>query len=108
MQRSATGRYLIVPWPLDWASSLARAWRYSAHELGAIDLIASERLRCCGDDVVWGDLWPSFDRLRFGLGSVVNAAKHALVISPGRAGFAVVLFQHCGNLQGKTIGVSVP
>ena len=32
-------------------------------------------MRSCRDDVVWGDLWPSFDRLRFGLRSVVNAAK---------------------------------
>src|SRR3984885_4313117 len=70
-------------------SSSARAWRYSAHELGAIDLIARERLRRCRDDVAWGDLWPSFDRLRFGLRSVVNAAKHALVIAPGSAGLAV-------------------
>ena len=67
-------------------SSSAQAWRYSAHELGAIDLIARERLRSCRDDVAWGDLWPSFDRLRFGLRSVVNAAKHALVIAPGGAG----------------------
>ena len=70
-------------------SSSAQAWRYSAHELGAIDLIARERLRSCRDDVAWGDLWPSFDRLRFGLRSVVNAAKHALVIAPGGAGLAV-------------------
>jgi hypothetical protein len=61
-------------------SSSAQAWRYSAHELGAIDLIARERLRRCRDDIAWGDLWPSFDLLRFGLRSVVNAAKHALVI----------------------------
>jgi hypothetical protein len=41
-------------------SSSAQAWRYSAHELGAIDLIARERLRRCRDDIAWGDLWPSF------------------------------------------------
>jgi hypothetical protein len=41
-------------------SSSTQAWRYSAHELGAIDLIARERLRRCRDDIAWGDLWPSF------------------------------------------------
>ena len=67
-------------------SSSAQAWRYSAHELGAVDLIARERLRSSYDDVAWGDLWPSFDLLRFDLRSVVNSAKHALVIAPGDAG----------------------
>jgi hypothetical protein len=82
-------------------SSSARAWRYSAHELGPIDLIARERLRSCGNNVARGDLWPLFDQLRFGLRSVVNAAKHALVIAPGGAGLALVLFQHCGHFQGQ-------
>jgi hypothetical protein len=81
------------------SSSSARAWRYSAHELGAIDLIARERLRSCRDDLAWGDLSPSFDPLRFGLRSVVNAAKHGLAIAPAGAGLALVLFQHYGHLQ---------
>jgi hypothetical protein len=71
------------------ALSSAQVWRYSAHELSAIDLIARKRLRSCRDDVAWGDLWPSFDLLRFDLRSVVNSAKHALVIAPGGAGAAV-------------------
>jgi hypothetical protein len=70
-------------------SSSVQAWRYSAHELGAIDLIARERLHSCRDDVAWGDLWSSFDPLSFGLRSVMNAARHAPVIAPGGAGLAL-------------------
>jgi hypothetical protein len=90
-----------------WRSSV-RAWRYSAHELGAVDLIARERLRSSYDDVAWGDLWPSFDRLRFGLRSVVNPAKHAPVIAPGGASLALDLFQHCGHLQGQNHWCVIP
>jgi hypothetical protein len=55
--------------------SSAQARCYSAHELGAIDLIARECLRRCRDDVAWDDLRPPCDRLRFGLRSVANAAE---------------------------------
>ena len=83
-------------------------WRYSAHELGAIDLITRERVRSRQDDVAWGDLWCSMDPLRFGLRNMMNAAKHALVIAPSDPGLALVLFQHRGDLQGQeTIGASV-
>jgi hypothetical protein len=80
--------------------SSAQAWRYSAHELGAIDLIARERLRSCRDDVAWGDLWPSFDRRRFGLRSVVNAAEPlpAFANEPAHTGFSPIgpYLQHDG------------
>ena len=94
--------------------SSALAWRYSAHELAAIDLIARERLHSCRNDVAWGDLWPSFDPLSFGLRSVMNAEKHASVIAPARTDLVVlvvfrVLSQHCGHFQGqRTIGASAP